>query len=156
MTILGCDPETYRRKLTLEKLFCAVLAAAVLALNLLLLGLADQDTACVLFWACVLTDTLAGWVILTAAGTRIVPKEKKYRLFQRSDTNGVHLTGTVTELGLHQFSAGMDCRTLTLRTDESRRVILIPTDEGIQLPGVGNTLRFTLADNIAVAWEVLS
>lgn len=155
MMFSGVSAETYRRQLIRKKLICAALTAVVLAINVFVLNSANRETATALLWTCVLTDTLAGWVILTYAGVCILPAERKYRLLRRAGINGIQLTGAAAAPGVYQFAAGIECRTLVLETKEGRRLILIPVDELDQLPESGATLCVTLVDNIAVAWEVL-
>lgn len=141
-----------RSRLRRETAACVLTALAALICNLVLLTrVTEENYSVFLLWSVIL-DTAAGWFILTLRGVKMKPEAQRCRLLRRAEERGVTVTGVLKAVSTCQRVSGLDCRRAVISAAEGERTVYLPTDWGAP-PETGKVFRFTLADNIAVAWE---
>ena len=154
--VLGTPLEELRRTMKRETLLCAVPPVAAVLAGALLLRFVTRPYYGWFLGLTLILNILAGWFLLGWISLRLWPRRRCCRLMERAERVGEQAEGQLTEMGGLRRVNGLDCHAAVLETGEGPRTIFVVdgTFSGLLNPGV--CLRFTLADNIAVACEVLS
>ena len=153
MTLLNCDIQLYRKKLTTRKGIAIAVAAITVILNVLLSVFRTDNMHTAFLVINILADIACGWFEIAWYLFAISIQAKLLKLATANSELAQNVSGTVTSVsGDTQVVSKLQCRKVTVEGEETR-IIFVVDDSGIMFK-CGVKYSIATVDNIATYAEV--
>ncbi len=124
-TIIGINVKKYQEKLKFQKTVIAAVSVSVLALNILLLLLRNEESHLLIYILTVVTDVLYGWFMIAFLELVILPKCRLLDLYGGSISRYEGKVAFVSKDTVKMRK--VDCHEIVFGEEECRKLFLPDT-----------------------------
>lgn len=154
VNILSVSASDFKKRLLTELSIIIASAVILLAINLTLLFVANENTKIAFICINVITDVAFAWFVVAYLNISWLPRLNKLRLVNKKENISYKISGIIEKVGEKKRYNKFDCYKIFISDEENGKAVycIEGTVENLLIPDI--KVKLTLVDNLVIECEV--